>query len=66
MNGNARRLEKGDGTQKRARRRRVKAAGVAWRRFVTLMEALPADQARALWRDVQARAAAFSAAQNSL
>ena len=28
---------------------RVKAAGATWRRFVTLMEALPADQAAPLW-----------------
>ena len=35
---------------------RVKAAGAAWRRFVTLMEMLPADQAAPLWQQAQAQA----------
>ena len=40
---------------------RVKAAAAAWRRFVSLMEALPPDQAAPLWRDVQRQAAAHLA-----
>jgi hypothetical protein len=39
---------------------RVKAAGAAWRRFVTLMEALPRDQAAPLWRQVYERASSTS------
>jgi hypothetical protein len=37
---------------------RVKAAGAAWRRFVTLMEALPPDQAAPFWWNVYEQAAA--------
>jgi hypothetical protein len=38
----------------------VKAAAYAWRHFVTLMEALPADQAAPLWQMAQAKAVAMS------
>jgi hypothetical protein len=34
----------------------VKAAAYAWRHFVELMEALPADQAVPLWQTAQAQA----------
>jgi hypothetical protein len=34
----------------------VKAATVAWARFVACVEALPADEARPLWQSVAAKA----------
>ena len=41
-------------------------AMVAWRRFVSCVEALPPDQAAPLWREAQARAAAFLATTKEL
>jgi hypothetical protein len=37
----------------------VTADIAAWRRFVTLIEALPPDQAAPLWREARAQAAEF-------